>query len=242
MEMLVVIVIIGVLAGLMLPVFNKAQEKAKMTRCLAEIKTLAFAIAQYQTTYGYLPVAASTRLADFGDVAPATLPTPADTSYLSTDDEYEYARLIGNLACIDSLDPVSPDPTKPQKNDRGLRLLDGAKTVDNPNHPGKALAVFHDPWGRRYRMAFDLDYNGSIAATTEVRGLDSPPTHLLHKDVVIWSAGSDGADILITSSVDFFEGEVNKDNIYSIETKWINGIRPPPPATTGGTPGYHVPK
>ena len=58
-ELLVVIGIIAVLAGILLPTLNTVMLKTKITKARTEIKALEIAIKQYESTYGFLPVAAS---------------------------------------------------------------------------------------------------------------------------------------------------------------------------------------
>jgi prepilin-type N-terminal cleavage/methylation domain-containing protein/prepilin-type processing-associated H-X9-DG protein len=55
-ELLVVIAIIAVLAAILFPVFAKARESARQTKCLANIGQLARAFLAYTNDYdGYLP-------------------------------------------------------------------------------------------------------------------------------------------------------------------------------------------
>jgi len=55
-ELLVVIAVILVLAGLLVPAVNGAIKKAEMTKAKAAIVTLYNAIKQYESTYGKLPI------------------------------------------------------------------------------------------------------------------------------------------------------------------------------------------
>jgi len=54
-ELLTVITIIAVLMGILMPVLAGAKEKARETEARTQIKSLALAIKQYESTYGFLP-------------------------------------------------------------------------------------------------------------------------------------------------------------------------------------------
>ena len=54
-ELLVVITIIGILMGLLLPAVNSAREAARRTQCGVNMKNLALAAIQHESSKGYLP-------------------------------------------------------------------------------------------------------------------------------------------------------------------------------------------
>lgn len=51
-EILIVVAIIAILAGMLLPALNRAREKAHMIRCAGNLKQLAFGLIQYATENG----------------------------------------------------------------------------------------------------------------------------------------------------------------------------------------------
>ena len=53
-ELLVVVAIIGVLAGMLFPVFARARESARKTQCLANVKNIALAFLLYLADYDRL--------------------------------------------------------------------------------------------------------------------------------------------------------------------------------------------
>ena len=58
-ELLVVIAIIGILAGILFPVFAQAREKARQTTCSNNLRQIGLAIALYRDDYEhYVPMAA----------------------------------------------------------------------------------------------------------------------------------------------------------------------------------------
>lgn len=64
-ELLTVIVIIGILAGLTLPALNKARQRAQIAKCVATIASLQTALGMYEVDYGmYPPTATGTAEAD----------------------------------------------------------------------------------------------------------------------------------------------------------------------------------
>ena len=59
-ELLVVIAIIGILVALLLPAIQSAREAARRTSCVNNMKEVALAIANFESTFRYLPPGGTT--------------------------------------------------------------------------------------------------------------------------------------------------------------------------------------
>ena len=194
-ELLIVIGIIAILAGILLPVLSGAGKRADMTKAKAEITTLINAIKQFESTYGHLP-----------------LPDGYTENTSITGNSYKDL-----IRILQGLDPDhatfgTSDGNNINPNTRKTRFLDVVR-----NSPG----VFEDPWDRDYIIVMDKDYNGQITTgnITQIRsGYDpsaSPPLKEkffdtpLYYSIIIWSEGAD-------TNVQ----KVYNDNVYSFPVIW----------------------
>ena len=134
-ELMVVIAIIAVLAGIAFPVLSSVNRKGKETKARSEINALVMAIKQYEADYG-------------------TLPWGGGTDLVLTDDNYNVM-----LEILMNTTPSGDATTN--GNPRHTRYLDPPAQQVTPNG-GSAGYYFLDPWQNRYHVALDLNYDGRI--------------------------------------------------------------------------------
>jgi prepilin-type N-terminal cleavage/methylation domain-containing protein len=183
-ELLIVIGIIAILAGILLPVVNGAAKRADMTKAKAEITTLINAIKQFESTYGVLP-------------QPDGI--TKDNEEIKDDD---FTQLILILQADDGTktDPLLA-PANVNKNSRKTRFLDIV---------GNQRGQFNDPWGQKYIVLIDYNYDGKIATIPPGVGVvtDGDP---LYFSVVAYSHGPDGSSA---------NAKAFRDNVYSFPVIW----------------------
>ena len=95
-ELLVVIGIIGVLAGIMMLSFGGATESARAANCLTNMKQLAQAANSYAMEAGHYPLAGSLESIDIDEVQGSTLYRPAHGWISWLDNKNQYQDSNGN--------------------------------------------------------------------------------------------------------------------------------------------------
>jgi prepilin-type N-terminal cleavage/methylation domain-containing protein len=177
-EMLVVIAIIGILAGLLLPALAGAKKAAKIAKAKTEISGIVAAVQQYDTTYSRLPaspgaVGAANPDFTFGTVTNgilmtsgttpgAPLPTitteNASTPYTAANSEV-MAILLDNTNFVGS-STTGPINANHAKNPQQIIFLNAKSSGDNISPGIGNDLVFRDPWGNPYIISMDLNYDG----------------------------------------------------------------------------------
>ena len=137
-ELLVVISIIGMLAGLMSVAIPKAMEAGQKAKVKGELTAIVAAVKAYKQEYGQWPVAKS----QMDSVA----------------DEYNswYGPPTTESESKDLMKILSGDMTVQKDgqtmNPKGVRFLEGAKTD----------GTFQDPWGNQYCVKMDTNDSGGL--------------------------------------------------------------------------------
>jgi type II secretory pathway pseudopilin PulG len=203
--LLVVIAIIAILAGLLLPALGKAKESARKTQAKTEVKNLAAAITQYESTYSRYPSAKWSELEAANAGSDLTFGLPGVHPVYVTNSEL----------MIILMDRV-PDPmnfnVNHARNPREILFM-AAKVADYSGGPGVGDdLMFRDPWNNPYVIIMDL--NGDNRC--EARELGNPSQILISAEapVAVFSNGPDGETGINTVPTPPME---YKDNINSWE-------------------------
>ncbi|MCX7872311.1 MAG: prepilin-type N-terminal cleavage/methylation domain-containing protein [Verrucomicrobiae bacterium] len=135
-ELLVVIGIIGILAGLISTAVVSAKKKALVASAQVEIKNLVGAISKYESEYNRYPCPTNA----------------AEDATIGLNGQN--AAIIDILRDIDS----SNNPNH-ARNPRRVNFID-AKLATSTNMPGIGPdGTWRDPWGRAYIITIDYNYD-----------------------------------------------------------------------------------
>ena len=158
-EMLVVIAVIAILAGIAFPVVSGMNRKGKETRARAEINAIITAIKQYEADYGTLPYIPGTSY----DVT-------KDFFITSMDNHDNYHKQYDEI--LEILMNLRPDGHEFDSSHERLGNLKNKRYLDPPTKKVtpidgtsstlKSGYYFLDPWGRRYNIALDIGYDGKV--------------------------------------------------------------------------------
>lgn len=164
-EMLVVIAIIAVLAGLIIPAAVVVKENARRTQAATEARNLAAAITAYQAKYGLYPCSAA-------------------DAQLGGDRTYTNDNSATMIILLDAGADVAGGPNENHKRNPEKHVFFNAKQAQNNTSPGLGSDYnFRDPWGRPYVITLDLNYDNKC--TDDYYGEVPVP-------VAVWSMGKDG--------------------------------------------------
>lgn len=163
-ELLVVITIIALLAGLLLPVIIGVIKKAEISKANAEVNALAAAVEHYQVEYSRYP----------GQNSGNT-----DHQYSSSEyNKYLIPTLIGSNITWNGT------PSNP----KGITFLavDSKSIVSNTLSGSNAQAGdLADPWANRYEVIADWNFDNTVSSPTA-------DGDKVSRGVAVWSWGPNG--------------------------------------------------
>ena len=219
-EMLVVIAIIAILAGILLPAFANAKKKAKIGQAKSEMANLETAIKAYESEYSRMPMHKDGEKAAQGNTT-----YPDFTFGTANAQGYSGAPIatgIGGMTETNNSVIMSILMNRDEsvnknyaRNPRKIPFFEGKNAAVTDPGIGPDL-VFRDPWGSPYIISLDLnDDNKTFDGFYRKVGGDGLTQEgtewVANRPVMIWSLGMDKeADINVGSKVG-----VNQDNVVS---------------------------
>lgn len=133
-ELLIVIGIIALLAGMAVPAGNMVMKRARVLQAKAAMSGLVIAIKAYQTEYNRYPMAA-------GNTTDMTIDTSA----------------AEGIALLTAL--LANDVTN---NPRQVKFYDPAPSKGGVNGYDATAGTLLDPWGNGYQILIDYDQDGKV--------------------------------------------------------------------------------
>jgi len=188
-ELLTVIAVIAILAGIAIPVVVGMQSKGRETSARADMNAIKIALTQFKADYFIFPIERPAS----GD----KLLKAAFKSGDSTTDDTANDGMIAELTTIQTT-PSSGSPVSKTSftyNTKKRKYLDAPAKPVTPIAGGSAGFMKLDPWGRRYNIALDTDYNKKLVLKKEFLGTDADET--IVGDIAIFSYGTaeDAGDV-----------------------------------------------
>jgi prepilin-type N-terminal cleavage/methylation domain-containing protein len=163
LELLVVITVIAVLAGLLFPAIQSALERARKVQAKNDLVQIVTAVNAFYTEYGRYPTTVTSGDATYGPGA-----TPTDAVFK------ELRALSGSSMNTRQVVFISPPEDATQASPKGKIGSDGQ---------------FHDPWTTAYSIKIDADYDNQVGNPYGSSGGAGPDP--LRQGIVTWSLGKD---------------------------------------------------
>jgi prepilin-type N-terminal cleavage/methylation domain-containing protein len=188
-ELIVVITIIIILAGLLFPAFRGVQDQAKRTQAKNDLTQIVTAVNAFYTEYGRYPLVTADTI-----ITSSSSPTQCDV--ISTLRAVSACANAGNAVNTRAIVFISPPDVKDQTNPRS-----GIKTSDNQ---------WYDPWGTPYLIEIDGNYDNAVPNPYTANAGATPNLQI---GVIAWSRGSDKAGATAAASGDKKTGTYDDDVI-----------------------------
>jgi prepilin-type N-terminal cleavage/methylation domain-containing protein len=164
-ELLVVIAIIAILIGLLLPAVQKVREAAARASCINNLKQMALAVHNHESTYGYLPTAGEAGgifgFASYNWNRTLVNGSPATGAGQSWGWAYQIMPFIEQSNLWSYVEPNSTDPTKSTFQGDYVILNGIPKTYNCPSRRGRISNQDPFPWNGAPVLDNPMDYAGN---------------------------------------------------------------------------------
>lgn len=214
-ELLVVIGILAILAGLIIPAVSSAKLKGRITQARTDMASLRTAFEGMYRDYGRMAQSSGSNYTLGGQSFSENPNNSGCITIHEATATNAYCNIIGELSV--------PASITPSLNTRNIKYLDprpeydpshpptySSGAVDNPSH------TWLDPWGHPYQIRINVDASEQIVDPSNTN-------RRLSGRIIFWSFGPDGASgedsQTGNSGTSATDRENAKDNIAS----WKDG-------------------
>ncbi len=185
-ELLVVIGIIAILAGLVIPAVIRAQQQGRITQAKSDMATILLALKGVESTYNKMVN---------GD-------SSFDGKTAKTDSAFPNCIILGggNDTSVDAYDCFIAELSVPNKvstpniNKRKIKFLDPNPKFDptkNYSDADNLPYLWRDPWGNRYVIIINTQLKDEIPNPATY---DTTPKKSLAAKAIVYSYGPNGED------------------------------------------------
>lgn len=178
-ELLTVIAVIAILAGILIPTVGAVKESGRATQALTEAKGIHLAITSFYNDHKYLPSKDASNgttndIVYWGTKGTDAAATPAANASVKIKEMAEldatYLNLFDRLCYVDRSDAKNAATTDAKTfNKKAKKYLNAA-----PAYFGADTSTtnsIRDPWGRPYIVYLDTNYNEQIEDIGEKFGV-----------------------------------------------------------------------
>ena len=169
-ELLVVISIIGMLAGIMVPTITKAMEAGRKAKAKGELTAIVAAVKAYKQEYGQWPAIESISSTPQGEFSAWYGPSKWAGGGAGDTRGKELMKILSG---VNQSGGIWPQPMNPKQ----IRFLEGASPT----------GVFLDPWGKQYCVKMDVNESGGMEYGSGNAGNEN-----LRMSVIAVSLGKNG--------------------------------------------------
>ena len=173
-ELLTVIAVIAILAGILIPTVGAVKESGRATQALTEAKGIHLAIKSFQNDHKYLPAKSTEENKDIVYWGSSAAVTPAANASVTITEnatlDASYLTLFDTICYVDH-DDITKTPASDSDAKKFNKKAKKYLTAPTTYYGSETTNGYRDPWGRPYIIYLDTNYDGKIENIASKFGL-----------------------------------------------------------------------